>query len=135
MNSKGVKPSHYGRANKLVKSFIDGLAAIRESCQSFYMTVLVSDGFSLSDIKDGCQVYAKVLKPVVNLFKGRNKADYIPHLLVLCSGPMDTKKRDLVNHTMVDWQLRLKKKKLQKGSAHGTHLCCAFLSRMARDFE
>ena len=37
MDSKGVTPSHYARANKLIKSFIDGLAAIRESCQSFYL--------------------------------------------------------------------------------------------------
>ena len=37
MNSKGVTPGDYDRANKLIKSFIDGLAAIRESCQSFYL--------------------------------------------------------------------------------------------------
>ena len=34
LDSKGVTPSHYARAEKLIKSFIDGLAAIRESCQS-----------------------------------------------------------------------------------------------------
>ena len=37
MDSKGMTPSHYARAEKLIKSFIDGLAAIRESCQSLYL--------------------------------------------------------------------------------------------------
>ena len=101
----------------------------------------VADSFFSSDMKDGRQVYAKVLKPVVKPFKGRNKAEYIPHLFVLCSGPMDSKKRDLANRTVVDWQLCLKKKKLKKGkcpwyapSSQNVERR-TFLSRMARDYE
>ena len=105
------------------------------------MTELLADGFFSSDTKDGHQVYAEVLKPVENPFGGRNKAEYIPHLFVLCSGPMDSKKRDLANRTVVDWQLRLKKKKLKKGkcpwyapSSQNVERR-TFLSRMARDYE
>ena len=37
IDSKGVTPSHYARANKLIKLFIDGLVTICESCQSVYL--------------------------------------------------------------------------------------------------
>ena len=102
----------------------------------------VADSFFSSDMKDGRQVYAKVLKPVVKPFKGRNKAEYIPHLFVLCSGPMDHKKRDLANRTVRDWQLRLKKKKLKKGKCPPWYAPSSqnverrtFLSRMTCDCE
>ena len=91
------------------------------------MTVLLADGFFSSDTKDGRQVYAEVLKPVVNPFKGRNKAEY------LCSGPMDHKKRDLANRG----RLCLKKKKLEKGKCPLLQNVerRTFLSRMTRDYE
>ena len=95
------------------------------------MTVLLADGFFSSDTKDGRQVYAEVLKPVVNPFKGRNKAEY------LCSGPMDHKKRDLANRG----RLCLKKKKLEKGKCPWYAPLLqnverrTFLSRMTRDYE
>ena len=104
------------------------------------MTQLVAHGFFSSDTKDGHQVYADVLKPVENPFT-RNKNERIPHLFVLCSGPMDRKKRDLANRAVVDWQLRLKKKKVKKGkcpwyapSSQNVERR-TFLSKMTRDYE
>ena len=104
------------------------------------MTQLVADSFFSSDTKDSNQVYADVLKPVENPFS-RNKAERIPHLFILCSGPMDSKKRDLANCAVVDWQLRLKKKKVKKGKCpwYAPSLQNVerhtFLSKMTRDYE
>ena len=67
--------------------------------------------------KDGNQKWAKVLKAVKNPHYNpfdHNSQEFVPLAFVICSGRRDTKKIHLANAMLVDFNVHLKLKRLNK---------------------